>query len=103
MQGVSTTIYAATAPELRGRGGSYLADCAVAEPSQACQDMSQVSSANTPDKAWGYPAGGMAWERNDRAGPGGLAAPRVYEHSNGVVHAHCRESPVSGTDVAALA
>ena len=46
MQGVSTTIYAATALELAGRGGSYLADCAVAQPSQTCQDMEQVSGAD---------------------------------------------------------
>ena len=42
VQGVATTIYAATSPELDGRGGSYLADCAIAEPSKSCQDMEQV-------------------------------------------------------------
>jgi hypothetical protein len=76
MQGVSTTIYAATAPELRGRGGSYLVDCAVVEPSPTCRDMEQVSSADR-DKALGDLARGMAWEHNDRAGPGGLVASRV--------------------------
>jgi NAD(P)-dependent dehydrogenase (short-subunit alcohol dehydrogenase family) len=29
--GAATTVYAATAPELEGRGGSYLADCAVTD------------------------------------------------------------------------
>jgi hypothetical protein len=49
MQGVSTTIYAATAPELGGRGGSYLADCAVAEPSLTCRDMDQVGQCRHAD------------------------------------------------------
>lgn len=44
MQGVSTTLYAATAPVLKGQGGAYLVDCAVAEPSKICQDMDTVHS-----------------------------------------------------------
>jgi hypothetical protein len=42
MQGVSTTLYAATAPQLKGQGGVYLVDCAVAQPSKTCQDMDTV-------------------------------------------------------------
>ena len=42
MQGVSTTLYAATAPQLEGQGGAYLVDCAVAQPSKTCQDMDTV-------------------------------------------------------------
>jgi hypothetical protein len=30
--GAATTLYAATAPELVGRGGLYLEDCGIAEP-----------------------------------------------------------------------
>ena len=30
-QGAATTVYAATAPELEGRGGVYLEDCHVAD------------------------------------------------------------------------
>lgn len=32
-EGAATTVYAATAPELRGKSGAYLADCAVKTPS----------------------------------------------------------------------
>jgi NAD(P)-dependent dehydrogenase (short-subunit alcohol dehydrogenase family) len=32
-QGAATSVYAATAPELAGRSGSYLADCAIVLPS----------------------------------------------------------------------
>ena len=44
LQGVSTTLYAATAPELKGQGGAYLSDCTVTQPSKICQDMETVSS-----------------------------------------------------------
>jgi hypothetical protein len=44
VQGVSTTLYAATAPGLKGQGGAYLVDCAVAQPSRTCQDMDTVRS-----------------------------------------------------------
>ena len=33
-QGAATSVWAATAPELAGRGGLYLEDCHVAGPSQ---------------------------------------------------------------------
>lgn len=33
-QGAATGVYASTAPELAGRGGSYLADCRIAEVSE---------------------------------------------------------------------
>lgn len=45
-QGVSTTLYAATAPQLKGLGGAYLVDCAVAQPSKTCQDV------DTAAKLW---------------------------------------------------
>lgn len=34
-QGSATSVWAATAPELEGRGGIYLEDCGIAEPSTA--------------------------------------------------------------------
>lgn len=37
-QGAATTVWAATAPELAGRSGAYLADCQVAEPNRQAQD-----------------------------------------------------------------
>lgn len=37
-QGAATSVYAATAPELKGKGGAYLADCAIVEPMAAAQD-----------------------------------------------------------------
>lgn len=37
-QGAATTVYAATAPELEGRSGAYLSDCAVAESSRSSRD-----------------------------------------------------------------
>jgi hypothetical protein len=38
MQGASTPVYAATAPELEGRSGIYLADCRQIEPKKGSQD-----------------------------------------------------------------
>ena len=37
-EGAVTTLWAATSPELAGRGGVYLADCAVAEPAPYARD-----------------------------------------------------------------
>jgi NAD(P)-dependent dehydrogenase (short-subunit alcohol dehydrogenase family) len=37
-QGAATSVFAATAPELTGQSGAYLADCAVAAPSPFSQD-----------------------------------------------------------------
>lgn len=39
VQGAATTIYAATAPELAGKSGAYLADCAITTPSKQAQDV----------------------------------------------------------------
>lgn len=39
-QGAATTIFAATAPELRSHSGAYLSDCAVAQPSADGRDDS---------------------------------------------------------------
>lgn len=38
LQGAATSVYAATAPELRGQSGAYLQDCHVAQPSSQAQD-----------------------------------------------------------------
>lgn len=38
VQGAATTIYAATAPELAGKSGAYLADCAVTTPTKQARD-----------------------------------------------------------------
>ncbi len=37
-QGAATSVYAATAPDLAGKSGSYLADCAIAKPSPEGRD-----------------------------------------------------------------
>lgn len=37
-QGAATSVYAATAPELSGKSGAYLADCNIAEPTAQAQD-----------------------------------------------------------------
>jgi len=37
-QGAATSVFAATAPELAGQSGTYLADCAVASSSPEGQD-----------------------------------------------------------------
>ncbi|KAK9805639.1 hypothetical protein WJX72_009656 [[Myrmecia] bisecta] len=42
-QGAATTVYAATAPELLSQSGSYLADCAVKEPSKEGRDLDMAS------------------------------------------------------------
>ena len=42
-QGAATTIYAATAPELDGRSGAYLADCNVVQPSRFARDDEAAS------------------------------------------------------------
>ncbi|MET0287079.1 MAG: SDR family NAD(P)-dependent oxidoreductase [Polyangiales bacterium] len=40
--GAATSCYAATAPELEGKGGAYLMDCAIAPVSEAARDLSSV-------------------------------------------------------------
>lgn len=37
-QGAATSVYAATAPELEGQSGAYLADCKVAASSKLAQE-----------------------------------------------------------------
>jgi len=37
-QGAATTVFAATAPELEGRSGAYLSDCAISNPSADAND-----------------------------------------------------------------
>jgi hypothetical protein len=37
-QGAATTVYAALAPELEGKSGVYLSDCAIKTPSKLAQD-----------------------------------------------------------------
>ncbi|MGV3625568.1 MAG: short-chain dehydrogenase, partial [Archangium sp.] len=39
-QGAATSVYAATAPELKGQSGAYLSNCAVVAASSAGQDFS---------------------------------------------------------------
>ena len=41
-QGVATSVYAATAPELEGRSGAYLEDCRVKQPSKTASDAQQA-------------------------------------------------------------
>ena len=41
-QGAATSVWAATAPELEGKGGKYLEDCNEAEPSTPENRMSGV-------------------------------------------------------------
>ena len=38
-QGAATQTFAAVAPELEGRHGAYLCDCAVSKPSKQAQDL----------------------------------------------------------------
>ena len=37
-QGAATTVYAATASQLKGKSGAYLQDCKVAQPNAQAQD-----------------------------------------------------------------
>ncbi|DBA82625.1 hypothetical protein WJX77_012403 [Trebouxia sp. C0004] len=37
-QGAATSVYAATASELAGKSGAYLADCIIAEPTAQARD-----------------------------------------------------------------
>ena len=37
-QGAATSVYAATAPELAGKSGAYLADCNICDPTPQAQD-----------------------------------------------------------------
>jgi len=53
-QGAATTVWAATAPELEGRGGLYLEDCHIAEP---------IDEASTVDGVMGYALDEEAAER----------------------------------------
>jgi hypothetical protein len=41
-QGVATSVYAATAPELEGHSGVYLEDCRVKQPSKTASDAQQA-------------------------------------------------------------
>ena len=41
-QGVATSVYAATAPELEGQSGAYLEDCRVKTPSRPARDPAQA-------------------------------------------------------------
>jgi NAD(P)-dependent dehydrogenase (short-subunit alcohol dehydrogenase family) len=51
-QGASTSVWAATAPELRGRGGLYLEDCRIASPWTAERPMEgYLPYALDPDNA----------------------------------------------------
>lgn len=43
-QGAATSVFAATAPELEGKGGAYLADCQVSTPSKAGQDAALAAA-----------------------------------------------------------
>lgn len=43
-QGVATTMYAVAAPELEGRSGVYLSDCAIVAPSGTARDPEQAST-----------------------------------------------------------
>ena len=42
--GAATSVFAATAPELEGRGGLYLEDCHVAEVNDAANGLDGVKS-----------------------------------------------------------
>jgi NAD(P)-dependent dehydrogenase (short-subunit alcohol dehydrogenase family) len=50
-QGAATTVYAATSPELEGRGGLYLEDCHVAEPTPGDGSAGYAPWAVDPDQA----------------------------------------------------
>jgi NAD(P)-dependent dehydrogenase (short-subunit alcohol dehydrogenase family) len=50
-QGASTSVYAATSPELTGKGGCYLEDCAIAEVVQARPEMPKGVMAYALDQA----------------------------------------------------
>ncbi|MFN3237029.1 MAG: oxidoreductase [Pseudomonadales bacterium] len=50
-QGASTSVYAATSPELTGKGGCYLEDCGIAEVVQARPEMPKGVMAYALDKA----------------------------------------------------
>ena len=43
-QGAATQVYAATAPELAGKGGAYLTDCNIAQIDETTEDMRFVRS-----------------------------------------------------------
>lgn len=50
-QGASTSVYAATSPQLTGKGGCYLEDCGIAEVVQARPEMPKGVMAYALDKA----------------------------------------------------
>ena len=67
LQGASTPVYAATAPELDGRSGAYLADCRSVQPKKGSQDpaeaarlwqvtFDQLKAAKVADAALSHPA-----------------------------------------------
>jgi NAD(P)-dependent dehydrogenase (short-subunit alcohol dehydrogenase family) len=58
-QGAATSVYAATAPDLAGKSGSYLADCAIATPSPEGRDDAIAA---------------RLWEVSERLVGGGAAA-----------------------------
>ena len=50
-QGAATSVWAASAPELKGRGGLYLEDCHVAAPAEAGSFEGYLPHAMDPDQA----------------------------------------------------
>ena len=64
-QGVATTLWAATAPELEAHGGLYLEDCAEAEPHAPGARRGVAAYARDPERAR------RLWELSEReVGPG---------------------------------
>ena len=54
-QGAATSVWAATAPELTGRGGLYLEDCQVAGPAEPGSDSGYLPyalDAAQADRLW---------------------------------------------------
>lgn len=60
-QGASTSIYAATSPELTGKGGCYLEDCAIAEVVESRPEMPKGVMAYALDKQ----AATTLWEQSE--------------------------------------
>ena len=59
-QGAATSVWAASSPELEGRGGLYLEDCHIAEP--ATED----SSGGVHDYALDSDAAQRLWELSEQ-------------------------------------
>ena len=54
-QGAATSVWAATSPELAGRGGLYLEDCQVGEPAEQGSDSGYLPyalDAAQADRLW---------------------------------------------------